>query len=207
MSETSITSAGHASEGESHELSRETKAARARWVVTLLIISDGMAVASILAAGGYLNALNTANMFKASTDQPSFPPGLVAAIVLLLSGLAYFWWERGVRRGSNQQVGVILATLLMVVAFAVEIWLWLSLNYTTPPDASPVYDAYQSIVLLIVGFSTVHLFLTSVLGLLMWGRSMNGRLAGQEYLVRAAGYWWYYTVIAGVITWLFYVIL
>jgi hypothetical protein len=35
---------------------------------------------------------------------------------------------------------------------------------------------------------------------------MNGRLAGQEYLVRAAGYWWYYTVISGVILWLFYVI-
>src|SRR5690242_18352310 len=131
MSETAITSAGHPSEGESHELSPETKAARARWVVTLLIISDGMAAASILAAGGYLNALNTANMFKASTDQPSFPPGLVAAIVLLLSGLAYFWWERGTRRGSNQQASVVLATLLMVAALVAEIWLWLSLNYTT----------------------------------------------------------------------------
>jgi heme/copper-type cytochrome/quinol oxidase subunit 3 len=206
MSETAITSAGHASEGESHELSHETKVARARWVVTLLIISDSVSVASILAAGGYLNALNTANMFKASTDQPAFLPGLVVAILVLLSGLAYFWWERGVRRGSSQPVGAVLATLLMVVAFAAEIWLWRSLNYTTPPDAAPVYDAYQSIVLLIVGFSTVHLFLTSVLGLLMWGRSRNGRLAGQEYLVRAAGYWWYYTVISGVILWLFYVI-
>jgi heme/copper-type cytochrome/quinol oxidase subunit 3 len=207
MSETAMTSAGHASEGESHELLHETKAARARWGVILLIISDVMAVASILAAGGYLNALNTAGQFKMPTDQPAFPPGLVVAIVLVLSGLSYLWWERGVRRGSNQQVFMLLALLMMIVALAGEIWVWVHLGYTTPPDAAPVYDAYQSIVLLVTGFTTVHLLLATILGILLWGRSLHGRLAGQEYLVQAAGYWWYYTIFSSLLVWLLTVLL
>ena len=146
MSETAITSTEHAHEGESHELPLHTRVARARSVVILLIISDVMMVASILAAGGYLNALNTANAFKLSTDQPAFPPGLIVAIVLVLSGLCYIWWERGVRGGGNQQAAVVLAMLLMVVALGCEIWYWLALNYTTAPTAPPAYDTYQSIV-------------------------------------------------------------
>jgi heme/copper-type cytochrome/quinol oxidase subunit 3 len=208
MSETAITSTEHhASEEESHELSHHIKAGRARAVVILLIISDVMMVASILAAGGYLNAINTANAFKVSTDQPAFPPGLVVAIVLVLSGLCYLGWERSVRRGGHQQALVFVATLLMLAALVCEIWYWLALNYTTAPTVAPAYDTYQSIVLLVAGFSTVHLFLAFVVGLLMAGRSANGRLAGQEYLVQAAGYWWYYTVISGLIVWLFTVIL
>jgi heme/copper-type cytochrome/quinol oxidase subunit 3 len=207
MSETAITSTGHAHEGESHELPLHTRASRARAVVILLIISDVMMVASILAAGGYLNAINTANAFKLSTDQPAFPPGLVVAIVLVLSGLCYLLWDRSVRGGGNAQAAAVLATLLMLGALGCEIWYWLVLNYTTPPTAAPAYDTYQSIVLLVAGFSVVHLFLAAVVGLLMLGRSANGRLAGQEYLVRAAGYWWYYTVLSGVIIWLLTVIL
>ena len=207
MSETAITSTEHASEDESHELPLHTRVGRARAVVILLIISDVMMVASILAAGGYLNAINTANAFKLSTDQPAFPPGLVVAIVLVLSGLCYFWWERGVRRGGNQHVAVGLSALLMLVALAAEIWYWLALNYTTAPTVAPAYDTYQSIVLLVAGFSAVHLFLAAIVGILMFGRSTSGRLVGQEYLVQAAGYWWYYTVISGLIIWLFTVVL
>jgi heme/copper-type cytochrome/quinol oxidase subunit 3 len=207
MSETALPATGHTAEEESHELPLHTRIGRARAVVILLIISDIMMVASILAAGGYLNAINTANAFKVSTDQPAFPPGLVVAIVLVLSGLCYLWWERGVRRGSNQQISVVLAALLMLAALGCEIWYWLALNYTTPPTSAPAYDTYQSMVLLVTGFSAVHLFLAAIVGILMAGRSVNGRLAGQAYLVQAAGYWWYYTVISGVLIWLFTVIL
>src|SRR5579871_1858126 len=207
MSETAITATEHAHEGESHALPLHTRVSRARAIVILLIISDVMMVASIMAAGGYLNAINTANAFKVSTDQPAFPPGSIVAIVVVLSGLWYFWWERSVRAGGNQQGAVGLAMLLMLGAFGCEIWYWLALNYTTAPLSAPAYDTYQSIVLLVTGFSTVHLFLAAVVGVLMTGRSANGRLKGQEYLVQAAGYWWYYTVLSGVLIWLFTVIL
>jgi heme/copper-type cytochrome/quinol oxidase subunit 3 len=206
MSETAMPASQHEDE-HLHGLPLHTRVSRARAVVILLIISDVMMVASILAAGGYLNAINTANAFKLTTDQPAFPPGLIVAIALVLSGLCYFWWERGVRGGGSQHLAVVLATLLMLGALGCEIWYWLALNYTTAPTAFPAYDTYQSIVLLVAGFSVVHLFLAAVVGMLMTGRSANGRLAGQEYLVQAAGYWWYYTVLSGVIIWLFTVIL
>lgn len=210
MSEIAIPSSDHLpSEESSHELAPQVKAARARAGVLLLILSDVLMVASILAAGGYLNALNTNGMFKAATDQPAFPPGLVVAVVLLLSGLCYFWWARQAR-GKEQggpRVLFVLALVLVVAALVLQIWAWTTLGYTTDPNAFPAYDAFQSVVLLLTAFTAVHLLLTSVVGLLLLGRMLRGRLAGQEYIVQAVGYWWYYTVLSGLLILLFIVVL
>jgi len=34
-------------------------------------------------------------------------------------------------------------------------------------------------------------------------QTMRGRLVEHPYIAQATGYWWYYTVIVGVIVWLF----
>lgn len=210
MSETAITSTDHLPSAESsHELTPQVKAARARAGVLLLILSDILMVASILVAGGYLSALNTNGLFKAPTDQPAFPPGLVVAIVLLLSGLCYFWWQRQARgkEQGGQRVLFVLALVLVIAALVLQIWAWTTLGYTTAPDSAPAYDAFQSVVLLLTAFGAIHLLLTSVVGLLLLGRVLRGRLAGQEYIVRAVGYWWYYTVLSGLLILLFIVLL
>ena len=64
-------------------------------------------------------------------------------------------------------------------------------------------DAYQSVQLLIVWFTAMHLLLAVIVGVLLGGRLLRGRLKGQEFLVSTTGYWWYYTIIAGLLLWIF----
>src|SRR5712692_1539493 len=106
-------------EQETHELAPHIRVARARFCALMLIISDALAVLAILAGGGYLSALNTENQFRIAGDHaPAFLPGLLVAIVLVLSALAYFWWERNIRQragtqGTNQQVFFLLSWVLI----------------------------------------------------------------------------------------------
>jgi hypothetical protein len=192
-------------EHETHELALHIRVGRARACALILILADALSILAILAAGGYLRSLNTENLYRSTADHPpAFVPGLVVAIVLVLSGLAYYWWERSVRqKGSSleniQQVFFILALVFMIVAMVVQIVISVTLNrgYTTP------YDAYKSVITLLMWSMAVRHFLGFTLGLLLLGRIMRGRLAGREYLAEAAGYWWYYTVIASLLMWLF----
>jgi len=63
--------------------------------------------------------------------------------------------------------------------------------------------AYESVLLLITWFTAIHLLLTAIVGLLLGGRILRGRLAGLEFIPEVVGYWWYYTVVASVLLWLF----
>lgn len=203
MSDIAITSHEHTPHDESsHDLAPHIKVSRARSGVLLFMVSDVVMVLAVLAAGGWLSALNVSGLFKAPTDQPSFPPGLVVAILLLLSGLCYLVWDRSVRRGGAAAAFFVLALLLVIATLAVQIWSWTTLGYTTAPSTAPSYDAFQSLVILIAAFNTIHIFVLVVIGLLLGGRIMNGRIAGHEFIPQVVGYWWYYSVISGVILWL-----
>ncbi len=189
-------------EHETHELALHIRVGRARACVFLLILADGLSILAILAGGGYLSALNTENQYRMAGDHPpAFLPGLVVAIALVLSGLAYYWWERKVRRGesSGQQMFFIPAWVLMIVAMVVQIFIGITLNraYTAP------YDAYESVITLLVWSMALRHMLAAILGLPLFGRIMRGRIAGFEYLVEASGYWWYYTVVASLLMWFF----
>jgi hypothetical protein len=183
---------------EMHELPLHIRVGRARAGVIMLIVSDFLSILALLAAGGYLSALNVLNQYKLASDHPpTLLPGVLAAVVLILSGLAYYWWER---RGG-QSVSFILSLLLMVVALAFQIWLAITLGYASP------FHAYESVILLLSWYSAFHLALTSFIGLLLLGRIMRGRLAGHPYIPEVVGYWWYYTIIAGLVMWAFSMIL
>lgn len=204
MSDIAITSHEHTPHDESsHDLAPHIKANRARSGVLLFMVSDVMMVIGVLAAGGWLSALNVTGLFKAPTDQPSFPPGLVVAILLALSALCYLIYDRAMRRGGGGVAFFVLALVLVIAALAVQLWSWTTLGYTTAPTDTPAYDAFQSLVILIAAFNSVHIFVLSVIGLLLGGRIINGRIAGHEFIPQVVGYWWYYTVISGVILWLF----
>jgi hypothetical protein len=183
-----------------HEVDLHFLVGRARACVLLLILSDMLSVLAILAAGGYLSALNTENQFVLPTDHgTAFVPSLVVAVALILSGLYYFWWARGIRRnqGTSQPIAMIIALILMVVALVVQTWIGTTLGYTAP------FHAYDSLVLLLTWFTAVHLLLTALIGLLLLGRALRGRLVGHNYIAETTGYWWYYTVIASLLMWLF----
>ena len=191
---------------EMFEIEPHIRAARARAGVLLLILADALAIIAILAGGGYLSALNTENQYRIAGDHaPAFLPGLVVAIALVLSGLAYYWWERSVPRngGAGQQIFFILSWVFMIVALVVQTWISITLNrdYTTP------FHAYESVITLLMWMMAVKHFQAAILGLLLFGRIRRGRIVGHEYIVEASGYWWYYTVVASLLMWLFALLL
>src|SRR2546421_3300861 len=184
-----------------HELEPHIRVGRARAAVIMFILSDALSVLAILAAGGYLNSLNTESQFKVAGDHPpAFLPGLLVAIALVLSGLSYYWWERRAREneGTGQAAFFIVALVFVFLALVGQIWVNMSLGYTTTP-----FHAYESVLMLITWFTWVHFLLLTIIGLLLLGRALRGRLAGHGYIAEVTGYWWYYTVLSSLLLWLF----
>lgn len=197
---TSSASLEHESEHETHGLAPHVRVARAKSIVLMLIVSDALSVLAILAAGGYLSALNTEGQFRIANDfAPPLVPGLLVMIGLVLSALSYFWWERRARRpgGTGLALFFLVAVVLMFVAGVGETWIGAALRYGV------IIQAYESVQLLLTWFTAIHLLLAAFVGLLLGGRIMRGRLAGHEFIAEAAGYWWYYTVISAILLWLF----
>ncbi|HLZ59775.1 MAG TPA: hypothetical protein VKR06_22730 [Ktedonosporobacter sp.] len=185
-----------------HEVDPHFPAARARAGVLMLILSDALSVIAVLAAGGYLHALNTENQYLAADKDfaPAFLPGLLVGIVLVLSGLSYYWWERKARAngGSGPLLALILANVFMIAITVGQVWIARTLIYNAIP-----YQAYDSLVTLLTWNSAVHFLLAAIIGLLTLGRALRGRLAGREYIAEVVGYWWYYTVVASLLMWLY----
>jgi hypothetical protein len=183
-----------------YELEPQVKVARARSGVLLLIISDALFVVAIMAGSQYLRALNTEGQYKIAGDYaPPFVAGLLIMIGLLLSGLAYYLWERRASKaGETSQTLFFLLALVIILAAAVgETWIGATLRYGVP------IQAYESVHWLITWFTAVHLWLAFIIGILLGGRILRGRLAGHEFVVEVTGYWWYYTVVASILLWLF----
>lgn len=192
-----------------HEVDLPFRVARARAGVLMLILSDALSIIAILAAGGYLSALNMEGQFRPSGNHPpAFLPGLLLAIVLILSGLFYYVWARGVQKngGAGQRILVILSFVLMVVGLVGQIWIGRTLGYS---NADNPFSAYESLIMLLTWYSAVYLLLTAIIGLLLVVRLSRGRVGvvGSDYVTETVGYWWYYTVVAGVLMWLFMLII
>jgi hypothetical protein len=183
-----------------HELEPHIKVARAKAGVVMLIISDALSVLAILAGGGYLRALNTEGQYKIAGDfAPAFVPGLLIVVGLVLSGISFYLWERRARKDgkTGQAFFFLLALVLMLAAGVAETWVGAALRYGIP------ISAYESVQLLVTWFTAVHLLLAAFVGILVGGRILRGRLTGHEFIVEVTGYWWYYTVVASVLLWLF----
>ena len=183
-----------------HELEPHIKIARAKAGVVMLIISDALAVLAILAGGGYLRALNTEGQYRIAGDfAPAFVLGLLIAIGLVLSGISFYLWERRARKDGNtgQAFFFLLALVLMLAAGVAETWIGGTLRYGVP------ISAYESVQLLVTWFTAVHLLLAAFVGVLLGGRILRGRVTGHEFIAEVVGYWWYYTVVASILLWLF----
>jgi hypothetical protein len=86
----------------------------------------------------------------------------------------------------------------MIAAAVGQTWIGATLAYGVP------IQAYESIHLLVTWFTAVHLWLAAIIGILLFGRILRGRIAGgHEFVAVVTGWWWYYTVIASIILWLF----
>jgi hypothetical protein len=183
-----------------HELEPHIRVGRARSMVILFIISDLLSVFGILAAASYLRSLNTENQFRIAGDHPpALLPGLLVAIALVLSGLVYYWWARRAPRfgETGPSAFFMVALILMFLALVGQIWVTLSLGYTTTP-----FHTYESLLMLIAWYTWAHFLLAVILGILMLGRILRGRLAGFGFMAEVAGYWWYYTILSALLLWI-----
>ena len=184
-----------------HELGLGFKVARARAGVLLLIISDALSVVAIMAGSLYLQSLNTEGQFEVAGDYaPNFTAGLVIMIGLLLSGIVFYLWDRSASRdgAKGQPVFVLISLVIMLAAAVAETWIGATLRYGIP------IQAFESIHFLVTWFTAVHLWLAAIIGILLFGRILRGRIAGgHEFVAQVTGWWWYYTVIASIILWLF----
>lgn len=183
-----------------YELEPHIKVARARSGVLLLIIADALSVIAIIAGAQYLQTLNTEGQFKiAGNYAPPFVAGLLIMIGLLLSGVAFYLWDRKASKAGNtgQVLFLILSLLIMLAAAIGQTWIGATLRYGIP------IQAFESVHLLVTWFTAVHLWLAFIIGLLLVGRILRGRIAGHEFVAEVTGYWWYYTVIASIILWLY----
>ena len=181
-------------------LEPQVKVARARAGVLLLIISDALFVVAILAGAQYLRALNTEGQYKIAGDfAPPLVAGLLVMIGLLLSGLAFYLWDRRASKAgeTGQTLFFLLALVIMLAAAVGETWIGATLRYGVP------IQAYESVHLVITWFTVVHLWLAVIIGILLGGRILRGRVAGHEFVAEVTGYWWYYTVVASILLWLF----
>jgi hypothetical protein len=183
-----------------YELEPHVKVARARSGVLLLIISDALAVVAIMAGAQYLQALNTEGVYRIPGNYaPSFVAGLLVMIGLLLSAIAFYLWDRKASKAGDtgQAFFFVLSLLLMLAAAFGETWIGSTLSYGVP------LQAFESIHWLVTWFTAVHLWLAFIIGILLGGRILRGRVAGHEFVAGVTGYWWYYTVIASILLWLF----
>ncbi len=188
---------------EMHHIPVHIQIGRARAGVIMLILSDALSIVALLAAGGYLSTLNTFGQFRAGDHGPALLPGILAAVALIVSGLFYYLWERRARTTAwtGQNAFYLLAWIFMLITLGVQIWQGIGLGYAPP------FHAYASLVLLLTWYSAFHLLLAAIIGLLMLGRILRGRIAEHSYIAEVVGYWWYYTIIAGLLMWLFSIVL
>jgi heme/copper-type cytochrome/quinol oxidase subunit 3 len=183
-----------------HGLDFATRRTRARVGVLLLILTDGMFVAAIMAGHLYLRALNVAGAFRPHDEAPpSAIVGFIVTLLIVASAGAFYQGEQRLRKGGPAGFGrsLMLAWVLSVVALVGQIILLVGLRYPTP------LHAYGSMILLLSGYHVVHLALTVLIGFLLLGRVRNKRIAGYEYVVEGSAYWWYYVAAAAVVVWIF----
>jgi uncharacterized membrane protein len=173
------------------------RALRARVVVLLLILGDLLLLlASSIAAFGYTDALNVSGQFHAPGDDVPLVPGLLAMLSTLASAAAFYPAARAARnRLSDVARWTRFALGAAAVAFGLQIWFIHSLNLVQP------VHAYGSFVMLLTGWHAAQLALVMILGGIVLGRAVRGRLAGREYVPVVTGYYWYWVGLSGVVMW------
>ena len=163
--------------------------------VLLLIVGDAAFVLALVFTYLYLRALNTEGQWL-GPDQPgavstAFSWGIGA--VALLSWAAYWWAQSGRRPVPVVRVGVLVASVLVVVDLCLQVAQMIGAGFT-PRDG-----AYQSAWMALAGYHVVHLLVTLFLGIGIAARLTKGRLDHDRWHLQLVGYWWRWMAATAVI--------
>jgi cytochrome c oxidase subunit 1 len=172
------------------------RAAQVRCGTLLMILSDAVFVLATFLGFLYLHALNTQGQFRAGESVPSVLASALLAVAAVVAALTYRWGQGGLAsgEGGRVRVGVTMAWVISAAALVGDLLLFAGLNFAVP------FHAYASWMELFVFYHGIHLLLAVVIGGLVLGRLYSGRLAGRDYVIRAAGYWFWWVAAAAVVT-------
>ena len=168
-----------------------------RIAVWALIVSDAVFVVAVYAAFIYLHGLHTQGAFKPATEsRPSVVGSLLVTAGSVVAALAYAWGQQGIhaRDTGRLRTGVMLAVGVSLVALVGDLAVFADLNYPAPLHA---YGSFMS--LFILYHALRHLVVGVLIGALVLGRLLKGRLAGRDYVIQATGYWFWWIAITAIV--------
>jgi heme/copper-type cytochrome/quinol oxidase subunit 3 len=161
-----------------------------------MILSDVVFVLAMFLGFIYLRALNTQGAFKGGESAPAVAASAVLAVAAIVAALSWQWGRGGLSSGESGRVrsGVVFAFVLTVAALVGDLLVFAGLNFAVP------FHAYASGIETFVLYHGFHLLVTVIVGGLVMGRLFSGRLAGRDYVLKAAGYWFWWVAAVAVMT-------
>ena len=197
-------SLGGATHGEGHA-SHVDDDRKVRLGMFFYLLLDVMFALFIVSAYIFLRAANVNNGWfpdgVGKIDQ-NMPTTLLA--ILVASSLFYVLGHTSVRNGARglATLGIVLAALLWIVSLIGNIYYMGHLPFTQSDGG------FASMYLLLTGYHIFHLVfgLMFVIGITI--RTLQGRYTAERHLgITTIGYYWYWTMIFGVVAWLLPVML
>jgi cytochrome c oxidase subunit 1 len=161
-----------------------------RIAVWAMIVSDAVFVVAVYAAFIYLHGLHTQGAFKPATEsRPSVVGSVLVTAGSIVAALAYAWGQQGTHSHDTGRLrtGVMLAVGVSLAALVGDLVVFADLNYPAPLHA---YGSFMS--LFILYHAIRHLVVGVLIGALVLGRLLKGRLAGRDYVIQATGYWFWW---------------
>jgi cytochrome c oxidase subunit 3 len=158
------------------------------WLGALcLIATEGSLFAYLLFSYAYV--LSQHGRGGLPTAHPSVTYSLPGTIVLLLSSVAVWWGEKGVKAGRRAQhlSGLAIGVLLGLAFLVVQLFEWKSKHFTISSSG------YGSFFFTITGFHMAHVIVgvTALIAVLAW--SIAGYFSPRHYQhVMIASIYWHF---------------
>jgi cytochrome c oxidase subunit 3 len=158
------------------------------WLGALcLIATEGSLFAYLLFSYAYAASQHGAGWLP--TPYPSFKYSLLGTIILLLSSVAVWWGERGVKRGRRLQHlgGLAIAVALGLLFLVVQLFEWKSKTFSLSSSG------YGSFFFTITGFHMAHVIVgvTALAAVLGW--AVAGYFGPRRYAhVMIASIYWHF---------------
>jgi heme/copper-type cytochrome/quinol oxidase subunit 3 len=158
------------------------------WGMSILILTEGMVFAILLASYFFLRAASR-TWPLAGIELPELRLAIPFSAVLWGSSLPIFWAEAGLRRGDVTRLRIGLAlSFVMGAAF---------LGYTLHDFQSLTFgwrdNAYGSIFYVIVGLHALHVVIGLAMNLVVQLKASLGRLSGGRHAsVEVFALYWHF---------------
>ena len=174
--------------------------AKVRLGMRFYVITDIIFVLFLFVTYIWLRAYNTGGgLFPDGTKLPDANLSNINMGLVVLSAICYFVGYLGIRRGRQGllRIGMLLALLLMIASFVCQIIFMGHLPFVT------IDGSFASSFILLSGYHVYHMILALFMGLGLTHRAFRGRYSQDRMLgVVTVGYYWYWTALFPVLTWL-----